>query len=753
MRITFRLIVSLVVVVAVVAATSAWIHVGQDRAQRQDEIERRSRLLALTLQEVVQPLVSEETSERLRGIVEKYANRERLAGVAVYDREGRLLAATAALSGVFAEPPAAVREALSRSVDGSAFVEMGGKEVHLYALPLTDGGGVAHALLIVHDASFIQAQLRQIWLHAFVRVLAQSALITLVTLLVIRWSVFGPIARMAEWMRALRSEGEVRPPEVPKGDLFAPIAREVTTFARHLSAAKAAAEREAGRPRKDEPAGTPEWLKEHVRARLGDKPLFVVSNREPYMHLRRGRDVEVIVPAGGLVTALEPVLRACGGTWIAHGAGDADFEVTDGKGRLQVPPGDPRYTLRRVPLSKEEEQGYYYGFSNEGLWPLCHLAHTRPIFRADDWAQYQRVSEKFATAVLEEVEGLEDPFVLIQDYHFALLPRLLKERRPEIRAALFWHIPWPNPEAFGICPWQRELLQGMLGADLVGFQTQSHCNNVLDTVDAALEARVDWERFGVSKEGHLTLVKPFPISVAFPPVARDPYPTPPRAKDRDTLLKELGVRARFLGVGVDRLDYTKGVLERFRAIERFLEKHPRYQGEFVFVQIGAPSRTYIKRYHDFLAEVEAEAQRINWRFKRKDWRPIVYLEKHHSHEEILPYYLAADLCMITSLHDGMNLVAKEFVASREDGEGVLVLSQFAGASRELRDALIVNPYNAEQGAEAIRYALEMDPEERRARMKAMRETLRENNVYRWAGSLIEELSRLRLREPTPAGSE
>src|SRR5262245_34775291 len=361
MRITFRLIVSLVVVVAVVAATSAWIHVGQDRASRQDEVERRSRLLALTLQEVVEPLVPEGASARLQGLVEKYANRERLAGVAVYDREGRALAVTDALSGILPHPPEPVRQALSRSVDASEFVEMGGKEFHLYGLPLTGGGGVAGALLMVHDASFIRSQLRQIWLHAFGRVLAQSALITLVTLLVIRWSVFGPIARMAEWMRALRSAGEVRAPEAPKGGLFAPIAREAKTFARHLSAAKAAAEREARRARKEEPPGTPEWLREHVRAWLGDRPLFVVSNREPYLHQRRGREVEVIVPAGGLVTALGPVLRACGGTWIAHGAGDADFEATDEKGRLPVPPGDPRYTPRRVPPSKEAGPGYHHG--------------------------------------------------------------------------------------------------------------------------------------------------------------------------------------------------------------------------------------------------------------------------------------------------------------------------------------------------------------------------------------------------------
>jgi trehalose-6-phosphate synthase len=476
----------------------------------------------------------------------------------------------------------------------------------------------------------------------------------------------------------------------------------------------------------------------------------VVSNREPYMHIRKGRKVECMVPAGGLVTALEPVLRASGGTWIAHGAGDADFEVVDGKNHLKVPPDDPHYTLRRVPLTKEEENGYYYGFSNEGMWPLCHIAHTRPVFRAEDWAQYQAANHKFAEAVVEELNGVEEPCVLIQDYHFALLPRMIKELRPDARIAVFWHIPWPNPEAFGICPWQRELLYGMLGADLVGFHTQFHCNNFLDTVDRTLESRIDWERFAVKKGGQTTLVKPFPISVAFPDPFQD-VPAEPGAptEDRAALLKEMGIKTKFLGVGVERMDYTKGVLERFHGIERFLEKYPHYQGAFTFVQLGAPSRTHIKRYHDFLAEVEQEAERINWKFKTKDYKPIMFLKKHHSHQEILPYYRLADVCMVTSLHDGMNLVAKEFVAARADEGGVLMLSRFTGAVRELRDALIVNPYDAEQLADSIRFALEMEPEEQSARMRRMRETLREHNIYRWAGNLIEELTRIRITPATP----
>ena len=746
MRITLRLIVALVVTVAVVAALSAYFHVQQERSRLKDEMERRSRLLAESLQESVQPAIQMGLPLNLQRLVEKFGNREHITGMAVYDAKENALAVTEKLAPDLSSAPGLVASALERGIDVSTFAAVGDKQMHVYILPLRDKDGIVGALVVFQDATYIQSQLAHIWRIAFFRVLVQVFLITLVTLLVVRWSIMGPIARMAEWMKQLRA-GEVSAPTfaLPKEDLFAPIAKEVTTFARHLSDAKAAAGEEARLRQSAESLWTPERLKEHVKAKLHGRPLFVVSNREPYMHMHKGRKVECIVPAGGLVTALEPVLRASGGTWIAHGAGDADFEVVDSKNRLKVPPDDPHYTLRRVPLTKDEENGYYYGFSNEGMWPLCHIAHTRPVFRAEDWAQYQAANHKFAEAVVEELNGVEEPCVLIQDYHFALLPRMIKELRPDARIALFWHIPWPNPEAFGICPWQRELLYGMLGADLVGFHTQFHCNNFLDTVDRTLESRIDWERFAVKKGGQTTLVKPFPISVAFPDAFQD-VPSGPgaSAEDRAAPLKEMGIKTKFLGVGVERMDYTKGVLERFHGIERFLEKYPHYQGAFTFVQLGAPSRTHIKRYHDFLAEVEQEAERINWKFKAKDYRPIVFLKKHHSHQEILPYYRLADVCMVTSLHDGMNLVAKEFVAARADESGALILSRFTGAARELRDALIVNPYDAEQLADSIRLALEMEPEEQSERMRRMRETLKEHNIYRWAGNLIEELTRIRI---------
>jgi len=421
----------------------------------------------------------------------------------------------------------------------------------------------------------------------------------------------------------------------------------------------------------------------------------------------------------------------------------------DSQDRLRVPADDPRYSLRRVWLTKEQEEGYYYGFANEGLWPLCHIAHTRPIFRSADWRYYQEVNQKFTDAVLEEIEGIPDPVVLAQDYHFALLPRLIKEKRPDARVAIFWHIPWPNPEAFGICPWQRQLVDGLLGADLIGFHIQSHCNNFLQTVDRVVESRVDWEHFSVLRKDHHTTVRPFPISVDLTPEDDSAENTNQGLNylERSALLRALGIEATFLGIGVDRVDYTKGILERFLAVERFLEKTPNYQGKFTFVQIGAPSRTHIKRYHDLLAEVEAEAERINWRFQTSRWKPIMFLKRQHTHAEIAPYYRAADLCLVTSLHDGMNLVAKEFLAARHDERGVLVLSQFTGAARELRDALLVNPYDIDQTADAIRQALEMEPEEKQRRMHRMRRVIKEHNIYRWAGSLITELCEVRLDGP------
>jgi trehalose-6-phosphate synthase len=747
---SLRLIVSLIVGVTLVSLLSAYYEVRREKQGLRNELERRTEVLGESLVGNVEPHLDSGSLKELKRVVERFSNREHLAGVAVFNTKLEPIAESSRLTQGLEPQSFAVPEAITQNKKQSQFIHRANRSVHIYALPLHQQDQVVGELVIVHDASYINAQTTMVWRETFLRALVQVVLIALITLLIVRWSIAGPIARAAQWMKALRigRVGGIRT-AMPDLDLLRPLAREMETLADSLAAARSAAQKEAQLREAGESVWTPERLSVHVRGKLANSRLFVVSNREPYSHTRRGNSVQAIVPASGLVTALGPVLCSCDGTWVAHGSGDADLETVDSHDRLRVPPQEPKYTLRRVWLTKEEEEGYYYGFANEGLWPLCHIAHTRPMFRVSDWEHYAKANVKFAKAVLEEMSGTKRPVLLVQDYHFGLLPLLVKKARPDARVAIFWHIPWPNPETFGICPWQRELLEGLLGADLIGFHVQSHCTNFLQTVDRTLESRIDWDHFAVNREEHRTAVKPFPISVEFPSAPRI-QPEQNAYLERVELLQESGVQALFLGVGVDRVDYTKGILERFLAIERMLEKYPVYQQKFTFVQIGAPSRTHIKRYHDFLADVQAESERINWRFQTGKWKPIIFLNRQHSHAEIERYYRSADVCLVTSLHDGMNLVAKEFVAARDDEQGVLILSRFAGASRELRDAVLVNPYDIERTAEAIRYGLEMEPEERTARMHRLREVVREQNIYRWAANLIGDLCEVRLHSSADA---
>jgi len=738
-----RLIISLILGVTLVSLCTSYYQVVVTKRGMRRDLQHRAEVLGESLAGNVEHDLARDAKQSIQRTVQHFANREHLIGLAVYDSQGKPIAVTKTLESQMASAPGIVSQALKVDQGANTFLKLQGASVHIYALPLHRDGEVIGSLAIVHDAGYIRSESVRIWRETFLSALAHVVLIALITLLIVRWSIAGPIARTANWMKALRtgrtSAARVKMPDL---ELFRPLVREAATMAASLNTARSAAELEARLRESAESLWTADRLAVRVRDRLEDARLFVVSNREPYSHVHHGKTVEVQVPPSGLVTALEPVLRACGGTWVAHGSGDADIETVDAGGRLMVPPDDPRYTLRRVWLTKEEEEGYYYGFANEGLWPLCHIAHTRPLFRASDWKHYQEVNRKFAESLLEEMNAVERPVVLVQDYHFALLPRMIKQKRPDARVAIFWHIPWPNPEAFGICPWQSELVDGLLGADLIGFHIQSHCNNFLYTVDRVVESRINWERFSVQRLDHPTLVRPFPISVAFSDAPDSPSES--AYEERASLLKSLGVEAALMGVGVDRIDYTKGILERFLALERLLEKYPQYQGVFTFVQIGAPSRTHIKRYHDLQAEVEAEAERINWRFQMERWKPIVLLNRQHNHTEIAQYYRAADLCLVTSLHDGMNLVAKEFVATRHDECGVLILSCFTGAANELRDALQVNPYDIDQTAEAIRAALEMEPREKQARMQHMRKIVRERNVYGWAARLIGDLCDVRL---------
>ncbi len=486
-------------------------------------------------------------------------------------------------------------------------------------------------------------------------------------------------------------------------------------------------------------AWTRERLIEVAKSRLRGARLVVVANREPYIHTYDGEEIRCIKPASGLATALDPVMRACGGVWVAHGSGDADRAVSDEHGRITVPPENPSYTLHRVWLSKEEEQGYYYGFANEALWPLCHVVYTRPVFDPQHWEQYRRVNQKFADAVLDEI-GDEVGVVFVQDYHFALLPRMLKTARPELLVMQFWHIPWPNREVMRICPWQEELIDGLLGNDLLAFHIQYHCNNFLDNVDRAIEAKVDTERFAVVRNGHTTCIQPHPISID-PDIGATIAPGDAQKEERE-LRKRLRVQNRLLLVGVDRVDYTKGIPERFHAVDRLLTLHPEWKGRLHLVQVAAPSRVHIRAYRQLNEELETLVEDINWRHGNPLWRPLLFINEHFSAEQVYALYRIATACVVSSLHDGMNLVAKEFCAARTDTRGVLVLSRFTGAARELTDALLVNPYDVDELADALLQALTMRPEEQTRRMDRMRRQIVDQNIYRWAGTLLSRAAAL-----------
>jgi len=551
--------------------------------------------------------------------------------------------------------------------------------------------------------------------------------VAIVCALLVLW---GGRASRQEWLAELRAglkEGNA-PPDTT--EVLAEIRRHIETL---TDGAQTGAAPQLWTPRR---------LRSTLRERLQGEGVLVVANREPYLH-ERTPDGQLLVrhPASGLVSALEPVMRACSGVWIGHGSGSGDRLVVDEHDHVAVPPGEDSYLLRRVWLSEEEERGYYYGLANEGLWPLCHNVHTRPVFRREDWDTYRVVNDRFANAACEEADR-EDPIIFLQDYHFAMAPRQIRERLPRATILTFWHIPWPNVERLGICPWPAELLEGLLGSSILGFHTQAHCNNFLDAADRFLEARIDRANNAVVHKGLTTLVRPYPISVEWP--NHWALQAPPVEDCRRKVLAELKLPPdTLLGVGVDRLDYTKGLEERLASIEKLFERAPEFRGRFTFVELAAPSRQLIGAYRELDELVTSRVAQINERWSQGRWRPIVLLKEHHEPPRIFRYYRAADVCCVTSLHDGMNLVAKEFVAARDDERGVLLLSQFTGAANELTQALIVNPYDVERTADALAAALSMSPAEQEARMRAMRQQVAEFNVYRWAGRMIEDAARLR----------
>ena len=484
-----------------------------------------------------------------------------------------------------------------------------------------------------------------------------------------------------------------------------------------------------------------QWNKDRlyqlVKAKLGDSLFIVVSNREPYIHTMSGDEIVCNRPVSGLTEALDPVMRASGGTWIAYGSGNADKKVVDANNRVAVPPEKPEYTLRRVWLSQEQMEGFYLGFANEALWPLCHVTFTPPIFREDNWNAYKEVNQLFADAVLQEV-GNRKAVVLVQDYHFALLSSYIKKKKPELTVGQFWHIPWPVHEIFRTCPWHKEILEGMLGNDLFGFHIQSFCNNFLETVERTLEAKVDRNEFTVTYKGNTTRVEPFPISVDFDGISQAAGAAEVE-KEMKNLSRELNLEGKYVGVGMDRMDYTKGIPERLQALDKLLEDNPAYRGKVVFIQAGMPSRTQIDTYKNIGQRIDDLANGINEKYGTKDWQPVVMMTRQLSHAMLSALRRLARFCVVSSLHDGMNLVAKEFAAARVDGDGVLILSQFTGAASEMREALLINPYDIGDFAEKIKEAIEMPEAERRRRMKVLRGVVNNNNIYRWGASHVARL--------------
>ena len=741
-----RLILALVVGITLVSVASTYFEVLAHKHVLRQELQRRTAWQSKSLQSEMEKTLAGAQAAEIAAGVARLRLEDQALGLAVYDMQGGLVAESGP-AGIFAAlPQGPLNKAIQQGADTAAFGHMDDQQWLEEVIPLHDGGRVSGALVILEDARYIRAEGISVWRQSFWRIAAFVLLIVGVTLLTVRWFLMRPMVRVADRLRRLRmgQTDDLADDSLAELSLFTPLARQVESMTESLIAARAAAETEARLRDAGEHQWTAERLAVHIRERFGASRIFVLSNREPYMHVLQGRETVCMVPPSGLVTALEPVLRACDGVWVAHGSGSEDAQNVDEHDRLRVPPGDPRYTLRRVWLSSEEEAGYYDGFANEGLWPLCHIAHIRPIFRASDWECYQRVNEKFAAALLEEMKDSANPIVFVQDYHFTLVPRIIKASRPDARVAIFWHIPWPNPEAFGICPWQAKLLDGLLGADLIGFHIPLHCNNFLSTVDRVLESRTDREHMTVRQGGHTSTVRPYPVSVALDG-SKSERKTP--RLSREELLKEFGLRCETLIVGVDRMDYTKGIVERLMAVEKLLEEHPFYLERLTMVQTAAPSRSRIPSYVNLRRQVEETVERINQRYQTTLWKPILLIERQCSHADVDLWYRAADVCLVTSLHDGMNLVAKEYVAARDDEDGVLVLSKFTGAATELLDALVVNPYDIEGVAEAIHQGLEMDRAERRMRMQRMRHHVTDHNIYRWAASILGDLHELRMETP------
>ncbi len=733
-------ILPILIIVALVFTVSGIFQVRFTQEKLMDDLKRKARSVDESMELAARNIFVNNDLKSANRLVESFQKRERLQGSVLYSSQGDIVAITERIAGWKDKDKPYIKDIIESKSPRGALEQFNEYSVYSYILPiLDDENNVLGLVEVIYDTSYLFTMLSGIWERISITLIILIFLIALTAFLVQRQIFILPVRRLTLWFSHFqRGEIDKLKPFEERGE-FGKLISEVEQVALGLRVARKVVTEEAHtRVQKDE-IWTQGKLRDLIHAKLGENSFFVVSNREPFIHMldKMSGKIKCVRPASGVVTAIDPILRASGGTWIAHGSGSADRSMVNSKDKLGVPPDDIRYILKRVWLSKEEEEGYYYGFSNEGLWPLCHVTHTRPIFRDSDWQMYKKVNHKFAESILAELPA-KSPFIFLQDYHFTLLAKFIKEKRPDATIALFWHIPWPNPEVFSICPYQHEILEGMLACDLIGFHVQNHCNNFLDTANRLIECRVDTEKFSVVRSSKETFIKAFPISV-------DGYYNN-SGDDNDVveeIRKEFDLEGKIIAIGVDRIDYTKGLVEKILSVDRFLEKYPEYKKKFVFIQIAAPSREHIKRYHELISEIEELVEKKNWKHSEGNWRPILYLKRHFSPEEINPYFKLADICIVSSLHDGMNLVAKEYVASKSDLSGMLILSRFTGAARELTDATLINPYSIEEFADAIKATLELPREDKKKRMENMRRVISENNVYRWAGDIITELTALK----------
>lgn len=754
MKVTVRFLILLFPVLAlvVVSFTAAMRHL--ESQWDSSALNARARVTYRGVYDPVMEALTTGNFEALIKTYDQYLEDPDWVGMLVCSSQGRVISRSPGLlrsARCDWNPDDATTE---QALTDSGVVRMEKRSIHRAIFPLFEAGKEGEPpryrgyLLVYHDLSALSERSDKTRLYTIYAFLGLGILISLMTLWVYRWSVSRPVQQLSDVMKGVLTGDTEKLTRALEGSEFAPLVKDIDQM---LMEFRRSGRKMGGAQGADEQQlWGADQLNRQIQEQFGESRVCVLSVDEPFVHSRRGMKIEQSCPSSGTVTALEPIIRAVSGVWIAHGKGSADRETADKHGRILLPPDAPTYALKRVWMSRQEEQGFYYGFSHEGLWPLCHIAHERPIFRHSDWEQYLSVNTRFASVFNEEMKGMR-PIALVEGHHFAVLPGLIRHMRPDALVSLYWNIPWPSPENIRICPWRKELLLGMLGADLIGFQLQYHANNFLDSVDRFLEARVSRDHFSVTIQGRTCYVRAIPKSVAWPPeedVSGSEIP-----KIRAEVLGELGLSEGMrLGLAVDRLDYTKGILERLQAFEYLLEKHPEWVGKLALCQVIGPSRMHLKRYQDLSAEIQKLAERINWKFYGSNYQPVILRMENMSKPDIYRLYRAADFCYVNSLHDGMNLVAKEFISSRSDVGGVLILSNFSGSVQRLKDALIVNPYDMIECAEAMRKALELDRNEVQARMSRLRSEVAHNNTYAWGHAYFDELYQISEQRMASSGS-